>query len=58
MTGLAAIGLYYAVKALWKPFYAFYRHALRPRRDLKTRYGGNWALVTGASDGIGEQICY
>jgi len=58
MTGLAAIGLYFAVKALWKPISAFYRILLRPRRSLKSRYGGNWALVTGASQGIGEQYCY
>ena len=26
-----------------------------PRRNLKSRYGGGWALVTGASDGIGKE---
>ena len=39
------------MKAIW-------RHALRPRRDLVARYGGNWAAVTGASDGIGEAYSY
>lgn len=30
---------------------------IRPRKDLASRYGrGSWALVTGASDGIGKQI--
>ena len=26
------------------------------RKNLKARYGGGWALVTGASDGLGK--CY
>jgi 17beta-estradiol 17-dehydrogenase / very-long-chain 3-oxoacyl-CoA reductase len=25
---------------------------------LIARYGGNWAVVTGGSDGIGEAYCY
>ena len=27
-------------------------------RNLIKRYDGNWAVVTGAGDGIGEQMCY
>ena len=28
----------------------------RKRKDLKKRYGGGWAVVTGGSEGIGEAI--
>jgi 17beta-estradiol 17-dehydrogenase / very-long-chain 3-oxoacyl-CoA reductase len=31
---------------------------IRPRKNLTSRYGGNWALVTGGSDGIGEAYSY
>jgi 17beta-estradiol 17-dehydrogenase / very-long-chain 3-oxoacyl-CoA reductase len=35
-----------------------YKNFLRPRIDLKQRYGkGTWALVTGATDGIGKAFC-
>ena len=35
---------------------AFNRHLLRKPKDLFADYGGpnKWAVVTGASDGIGE----
>jgi len=26
--------------------------------NLSARYGGGWALVTGASDGIGKAYCH
>lgn len=29
------------------------------RRNLSNRYGhGSWAVVTGASDGIGKEFCF
>ena len=31
---------------------------MRPSHDLRKRYGGDWAVVTGGSDGIGEQWVY
>jgi len=40
------------------PTVGFLKHTLRPRRNLIERYFSNWALVSGASDGIGEAICY
>ena len=45
-------------EVLWKPLYGIYSNFLRPRRNLVRRYGTNWAFVTGASDGIGEALCY
>ena len=59
MTFLAMIGLFIILKHfVIPPLSTLYKHLLRSRKDLKDRYGGNWALVTGATDGIGEAICY
>lgn len=38
------------------------RHMCKPQPDLMARYGSksgknSWAVVTGGSDGIGEQFC-
>ena len=53
------IGLKVAIReVLWKPLYGVYSNFLRPRRNLVSRYGTNWAFITGASDGIGEALCY
>jgi len=40
-------------------FAAFNRQFLRKRKDLLKMYGGKgtWALVTGATDGIGLEFC-
>lgn len=35
------------------PLHSFYKYFIRPQKDLYTRYGGGWAVVTGASSGIG-----
>ena len=39
--------------------FAFNRQFLRKKMDLFKRYGckGTWALVTGATDGIGLEFC-
>ena len=29
-----------------------------PRKNLNARYGGGWALITGASDGLGKQYAF
>jgi len=35
-----------------------YRNFIRKRQNLKSRYGeDSWALVTGATDGIGKALC-
>jgi 17beta-estradiol 17-dehydrogenase / very-long-chain 3-oxoacyl-CoA reductase len=58
LTGLAAVGALYTAKTAIVPFKNVYKQYLRPRRNLTKRYGGDWAVVTGGSDGIGEQISY
>jgi 17beta-estradiol 17-dehydrogenase / very-long-chain 3-oxoacyl-CoA reductase len=59
LTGLAAIGaLHLITQYLSTPLVGFYRHVLRPQRNLVKRYGSEWAVVTGASDGIGEAYTY
>lgn len=38
--------------------YFLFKILIRPRKDLLKRYGkDSWALVTGATDGIGKGIC-
>ena len=35
------------------------KYFVLPRKDLGARYGkGSWAMVTGASDGLGKQYCH
>ena len=59
VTLLGSLGIYYVTKELvWPVLSGFYRHFLRPRRNLMARYQSNWALITGASDGIGEAYAY
>ena len=43
---------------IYTPLYGFWKHFIRPRRDIIKRYDTKWALVTGASDGIGKGLCY
>lgn len=58
VNALAAIGALYVASYLKVPVHGFYKHFLRPRRNLTRRYGSNWALVTGAGDGIGKAYCH
>ena len=55
VTGFAAVGAYYLGVNTYSVIKGFTKYMILPRRDLKRRYGGGWALVTGASDGIGKQ---
>ena len=54
-TALAAVGTYYLGRQLYSGLRGLTKYCLLPRRNLKERYGGGWALVTGASDGLGKQ---
>ena len=59
LTSFALVGAYHLLRyQAWPTWVGIWRHILRPRRDLTARYGGNWAVVTGGSDGIGEAYCY
>lgn len=58
VTGFAAIGAYYLSHRIMKVFSGFMKYMVLPRKNLVSRYGGGWALVTGASDGIGKQYCH
>ena len=55
MNYLFAYGFYKVVQEVIKPLYGFYRHFLRPSASLANV---KWALVTGASDGIGAAMCH
>ena len=44
---------------IYKFSYWIYRVTLRKRIDFKSRYGeGSWALITGATDGIGKAFTF
>jgi len=55
--GLAAVGAFRLGKWLLGAAKGFLKYMIMPRNDLVKRYGGGWALVTGASDGIGKAYC-
>lgn len=54
---VSALVLYFgaklAYKALVKPSCSFFKYFIRPQRNIYQRYGGGWAVITGASSGIG-----
>ena len=58
---LIALGAVYSLCTSLRPLKFLWRNFLRPRKDLLKRYGGGWAVVTGASDGIGlaysKELC-
>lgn len=55
--GLAAIGLLLALKYAENTLSYIYCHFLRPSKNIKKRYG-SWAVVTGATDGIGKAMAF
>ena len=57
LTGFAAVGTMYLGMNTWAVLRGFFKYCFAYRLDLKKRYGGGWALVTGASDGIGRAYC-
>lgn len=49
--------LYLVLRFLFECGYFVYRHYIRKPNDVSQRYGENtWALITGATDGIGKGI--
>jgi hypothetical protein len=55
LTILAAWGAYTVTGYAYSLACSALKYFVLPRRNLKARYGGGWALVTGASDGIGKE---
>ena len=53
--GLTFIGGAYSLSKLYLPIRGLWRSFLRPERNLLKRYNGGWAIVTGASDGVGKE---
>mmetsp|Transcript_30504 Transcript_30504/g.34936 ORF Transcript_30504/g.34936 Transcript_30504/m.34936 type:complete len:141 (-) Transcript_30504:670-1092(-) len=51
----AIIGIVYALLKSSKFLRYLYKRFIRAGYDLHQRYGGGWAVVTGASDGIGYE---
>ena len=54
VASFAIVGALFSLSYVVRPMHYLYRHFLRPRTNFKSRYGEGWALVTGASDGIGK----
>jgi len=50
--GIAAVGSLFLVNKVMKAVVAFYKMFLRPGKNLKKL--GEWAVITGATDGIGK----
>ena len=57
---LFSIGVFKVSKVLYIVAEILSRHFLRKRKDFYGLYnqGDSWAVVTGGSDGIGEEFCY
>ena len=53
----AIIGLLYALKYIENILSYFYCHFLRPGKNIKKKFG-QWAVVTGATDGIGKAMAF
>lgn len=63
--GLAFIGLFWAAKVsmcfvfnLLKAVRIYVLAQITRRRDFAVKYGGRWAVVTGASEGIGKAFAF
>ena len=56
---LLLLGTLKFVVYAWRVISLINRHFIRKKMDHLTRYGGEgtWALVTGATDGIGLEFC-
>ena len=54
---LALIGLIIVYRKVIRVLNSFYRCGIRPRKNLKKRYGEKtWAFITGSSEGINIDI--
>ena len=57
---LVVIGACWVAKEIVsKAIYGIYTNMILPKRDLRSRYNaGDWAVITGSTDGIGEAMAY
>lgn len=57
MFGLTLLGGFTLAKFVYKSAKAFMKYKVCYRSNLLKRYGGDgiWAVITGATDGIGKQ---
>lgn len=56
LLGLAAYGAYKVAQTAWNNSKSLLQYFVLRRKNLASRYGqGSWAIVTGASDGLGKQ---
>lgn len=53
---LALIGLASTIRMVWNPLAGYYSYYTRKRLNLKLKYGGEWALITGHSDEITHDL--
>jgi 17beta-estradiol 17-dehydrogenase / very-long-chain 3-oxoacyl-CoA reductase len=55
-----SIGLLSLTRWTFSQLSFIYRHTLKRQQNFTRNYnqGDSWAVVTGGSDGIGEQFCY
>lgn len=53
----AGIGGFVILNFVWNFFAGVYARLLRPGKNLKAKYG-KWAIVTGATDGIGKAMAF
>ena len=53
-SALAFYGMYQCSKIVLTSTRSLLKYFVLPRKNLYARYGGGWALITGASDGLGK----
>ena len=54
MSLFTLFGMFYLTKKTKKVVNCLYKHYIRRIKDLKKEYGGEYAIVTGASQGLGK----
>jgi 17beta-estradiol 17-dehydrogenase / very-long-chain 3-oxoacyl-CoA reductase len=53
----SAVGLFVILSFVWNFVSGFYNHFLRPGKNIVKSFG-KWAIVTGATDGIGKAMAF
>lgn len=53
----SAVGLFVILSFIWDFICGFYNHFLRPGKNIVKTFG-EWAVVTGATDGIGKAMAF